>query len=103
MPLSTAEIAQLHEIVGLGDYTAADISDLAALLTDDQLTLVRADLAEWGSLKTEHTALKGGRDGIEIDPVRARNEIASRNRRRLGIASASPGGLYWIPIGSAYS
>jgi hypothetical protein len=98
-PLDETELAAAHEIVGLSDYTVSDISDLAALLTDGQLDLMRADIELWTPLRGKDLTLAGGRDGVSVDPERNRRLIRARTRSRLGIVGAASGGLFTIPVG----
>lgn len=100
MPALTAtELAYVHEMVGLSDYTVSDISDLAALLSDEQRDLIRDDIELWTPLRGKDVTVEGGREGISIKPERARGLIRSRTRQRLGITGVSAAGLFRIPVG----
>lgn len=98
-PLNGSELADTHEIVGLADYTVSDISDLAALLSDEQLDLIRNDIDLWKGVRGDGMEMHGGKYGITISPSGDRRFIQSRTRQKLGIAGLGSGGLFNISVG----
>lgn len=94
-PLDGRELAYLHEMVGSSDYTLSDVSDLASLLSDDRLDLIRQDISLWEDGRGKNTVIGGD---VSIDPERLRRLIRRRSREALGIAGASSG-LFTISVG----
>lgn len=92
-------MAAVHEIVGSPDYILADIADLASLLSDDQLDIIRSYVGIWEPLRGKDMRFSGGRIGLDKDPNRNRRGISREVRRILGIAGVSSSGLFSIPVG----
>lgn len=98
--LNDEELAYVHEIVALPDYTVRDVADLAALLTDAQRDLIRADIVLWTAARGgADVTIDGGRDGVKIIPEEDRKVIRARTLGRLGIVGVGSKGLFTIPIG----
>lgn len=98
-PLDGRELAYLHEMVGLSDYTLSDVSDLASLLSDDQLDILRSYFGAWEPLRGKDMRFSGGRIGLDKDPDRNRRRISSQVRKMLGISAAISSGLFNISVG----
>lgn len=98
-PLDGRELAHLHEIVGSPDYTLADVTDLASLLSDDQLDILRNYFEAWEPLRGKDMRFSGGRMGLDKDPDRNRRRISGKVREILGIAGAGSSGLFNISVG----
>lgn len=98
-PLDDGELADLHEMVGSSDYTLSDVSDLALLLSDEQLDILRGYARLWGPLRGKDTRLQGGEIGLDKNPERNRGAISRQVRKMLGISGASTGGLFNISVG----
>jgi hypothetical protein len=81
VPLTSAQKATLAEITR-ESYASVDAK--SAGLNEDVVTLLAADVTRWGTVRSKHLKVKGGRDGVDLDYSREREEIRRRDRNLLG-------------------
>jgi hypothetical protein len=86
MAFADAEIVTLAEIVG-ENYQATQW--WAQNLTTGQEASARADLTTWATLRDKHTRIRGGEDGVDVDPSRKRAAIRRRLRLMLRLGDST--------------
>lgn len=82
MALTPAQKATLAEIAR-ESYEVVDAQ--AASLNSAVEALLAADVTRWDALRSKHLRVKGGREGVDLDPDREREVIRRRVRKSLGL------------------
>jgi len=92
MPLSSAQVVELAEIIGeTPDATQSALDSLARIYDAGELTAIEnavaADVTVYAARKDKtHLRLEGGRDGVRLDYGVSLEALRERNQQRLGLS-----------------
>ena len=101
MALSDEQLEVVREIVGY--WTLATVTANCADLAPAAEAAMGEDVEKWEAVRDSHFRMSGGADGVDMDSGRrGRQAIRKRVLERLGETAPSTGGLFRIPIGTAY-